>query len=205
MNLKFLTRAVVGSSLRLIRLPLDGFLLVGGGSTSAARPFVDRADAAIRGTAGLLLRDDVLIEDAERRRAAADEREHALRLRAEADYRSDRGERKATAETQEADARRREAERAAQEKRDTAQKRRDAAKSRAAAAARGRKQAAQRRVKDREQVIAERTRRDRLEATDKASEALEEKAVALATADEARRLKKVASAAKSTRKSGPGN
>lgn len=205
MSLRSVTRAAVSSSLRLIRFPLDGALRLGGGSMSAARLAVDRVDAGVRGAAGLLLRDDVLIEDAELRRAAAKEREHAMRLRAEAGYRSDRGERKAEVGSQEASARRRQAKRTTQQKEDEAKKRRDARKSRAARAARSRKQAAEKDAQKREQLISARAERDRLKVLDKKSEALGEKEVAVATADEARRLKKAASAAKSDRRNSGGD
>src|SRR5512144_1081919 len=86
MNLHTIPRAAVGGYLTALRWPLDrGLRLVGHNGASELR--LDRAEASVRGVAGVVLGDPQLREDAARRHAAADEREHAQRLRAEANER----------------------------------------------------------------------------------------------------------------------
>ena len=72
----------VDGALRLARFPADRLLKVAPetGATATVGLAIDRADAAVRGAAGSVLSDHGLREDAERRRAAADERERAMRL-----------------------------------------------------------------------------------------------------------------------------
>jgi hypothetical protein len=200
MNLQFIPRTFVTSTLRLIRLPVDGALRFAGHSAEGARLAVDRADAGVRETAGVMLQDEVLIKDAGLRRSAAEEREHALRLHAEADFREERAEREAKRASEEADARRSQAEKAATQRRERAKQQRDASKSKVAKRTARRKQAAVTEARKREKVVAERSKRDRLEAIERKGEALDEKAIALTTAGEAKRLEKEASRAKANRK-----
>jgi hypothetical protein len=201
MNSHSISRTVVNSSLRLVRLPIDGVLRLGGDSTAEALIAVDRAEAGVRGAVGVLLRDEVMTRDADLRRSAADERRHALRLRAEAEFHADHGERETKQASEEGKARRRQADKAAKQRSERARKLRDARKSKAATKADSRKQAARRDARVREQVAAERSKRDRLEAVERKSEALDKKAGALATSDEAQRLQKAASKVKANRKS----
>lgn len=202
MNMQAIPRTLISSSLRLIRLPIDGALRLGGNSTNGARLAVDRVDAGVRGAAGVLLRDDALTEDAFLRRSAADERQHALRLRGEAEFRADRGEREVEQTGEEGNARRRRADKAARQRKEMAKKQRNAKKSNAAKRAGSRKQAVQKAARARKQLVAEDSKRDRLEAVERKSEALDEQAGALATSAEAKRLQKAASGAKARRKNG---
>jgi hypothetical protein len=202
MNLQAIPRTLISSSLRLIRLPVDGALRLGGSSTNGARLAVDRLDAGVRGAAGVLLRDDTLTKDSFRRRYAADERQHAFRLRAEAEFREGRGEREVEQAGAEGDARRRQADKAASQRRNRAKKQRDAKKSNASKRASSRQQAVQKAARARKQLVAEGSKRDRLEAVKSKSEALDEKAGALATSAESTRLQKAASGAKARRKNG---
>jgi hypothetical protein len=89
MTTRDIPRAAVDSYLRLVRWPVDTAVgLLPGDDQRGARPAaeltVDRADATLRGLAGRVLADAELRQDAARRRVAADERERALHLRAEA-------------------------------------------------------------------------------------------------------------------------
>ena len=79
--LRTIPRVAIGGSLTLIRLPVDSVVRLAGGGDSIELA-LDRAEATVRGLAGFALGDDVLIDDAARRRDAAAEREQALRLRA---------------------------------------------------------------------------------------------------------------------------
>src|SRR4051812_3858781 len=86
--LRQISRAAVGGYVKAVRLPLDTAARVAGrgnGRTSGITLALDRAEATARDVAGRALGDAELRHDAGRRRLAADERERALRLRAEAE------------------------------------------------------------------------------------------------------------------------
>ena len=202
MNLQAIPRALIGSSLKLARFPFDRALSLGGNSTGPARLMVDRVDATLRGAAGWLLRDDTLQADASRRQAAAKEREHANRLRAEAAFHSDKGEEQVQETTDETEALRRRVEQAAEQKRKLAKNRRDARKSTIAKKARSRQQAAQNTAQNRKRHAEDQGKRERLKALDSKSSALGQKEAALVASEEATRLQRAASKAKANRKDG---
>ena len=80
-------RALIGGAITIARLPADTMLRFTGSGTlsTAARGALDRADAGARSVFGTLLRDEALVEEARRIRAAADERQRAVETDAEAD------------------------------------------------------------------------------------------------------------------------
>jgi len=82
-----IARTVVDRSLKLARAPLDMALGVAGASRSPAKLAVDRVEAGVRRTAGVVLGDRGLKRDADRREVAAEERERALQLQEEAEHR----------------------------------------------------------------------------------------------------------------------
>jgi len=197
--LRTIPRAALGGSLTLIRLPVGGVLRLAGGGEAAGLA-LDRAEASVRSVAGFALSDNVLIEDAARRRDAADERERALRLRAEADRHAQRAEQRVSEGKAKADrTRTRAAENAARQTRG-AQEHSEARQGQAAKAARERQAAAAKSAALREEEIDERAKRARLDNLDTRAEALEEKEEALTAADESRRLREGASRAKAERK-----
>jgi len=85
---------------------------------------VDRIDATIRDTIGSLLRDRELRADASRRRAAADERENAIRLRVEAEEKKREADERLARQQESAEQRRTEAERTAEDKKQQADRER---------------------------------------------------------------------------------
>lgn len=87
MTMASIARTVVDRSLKLARAPLDMALGVAGMSRSPAKLAVDRVEAGVRKTAGVVLGDRGLKRDAERREVAAEERERALQLQEEAERR----------------------------------------------------------------------------------------------------------------------
>jgi hypothetical protein len=202
MMLRNLSRVAIGSSLRLIRLPIDGLLAVGGdrGRVTAVKLLLDRADARARELSGFVLGDPDLQDDAELRREAADERERALNLRAEAELRNQRADQLANDRKQTAARRRKQAASTTKRKRRQAQERRQSTKATATQRASQRRKAAKSSAAQTERVIEERAKHSRLEQLDSKQESVREKEAALVAADEARRLGKAAAAAKEVRK-----
>src|SRR3954462_13464760 len=78
MNLRSIHRAAVGGYVKAVRWPVDRVL-------GRRGPGADRAGAAAREVAGAALGDDALKADAKARRTAADQRERAETLDAQAD------------------------------------------------------------------------------------------------------------------------
>jgi colicin import membrane protein len=206
--LRTISRLTIEGYVRLARLPADTLVRIAGGANGGTGGAVgvklalDRAEAAFRAAAGSILRDESLREDGLRRAEVAAERERALDLRREADRRSEQSDERLAERRDQAERKRAEAERDAERKRERARRERDTRKERAAATAQRRKQAAQKSAQAEKQAAAKRARRDRLDALDAKSEALDERETALTAADEARRLKAAAAQAKAIRKNG---
>lgn len=203
MMLKAIPRTALDRSIKLIRLPADAVLGLAGDTRTAGtvKLGLDRVEAAVRAGAGSVLRDETLQRDAERRRSAADERERASVLRAEAEARAEAAQSQADTREQQADKRRRRAAEAAKRKRAAAEKRRKATTSSAAKAARSRSSTAQKTAAEKKKEAEERSKRERLEQIDTQRDALHEKEAALTTTEEAERLGDAAAAAKAERKS----
>ena len=102
MSIRAIPRTAIGGSIKAMRLPLDIAVSLLPGNGAGPRPTaglaLDRIEAHVRDLAGVALGDEVLREDAARRRVAADERERALRLRRAAQ--ADAEQRKAAADLQ---------------------------------------------------------------------------------------------------------
>ena len=112
MNLRTIPRAAVGGYIKALRVPVGAAAkLLGRNGTT-----VDRVDATLRDVAGSALGDPELKGQAARRRTAADERDNAARLRAQAEQRSQEADAKFADRTNEAEAKRRQAEQRAQER-----------------------------------------------------------------------------------------
>ena len=168
-------RTLIDGWMRVARWPADRAtgLLPGAddGPRATVTQLLDRADAAVRGLAGAVLRDPELQADARRRRIAADERDRAVSLRAEA------------TEAATAVERRTQARKASVAKRADQQER---AVEQAAAAAK--------------ETAAARAKRERLEVLEERAAALDVEDEALTAADEAQRLEVAAAATKAARK-----
>lgn len=202
MFLRTIPRAAVTTSLRVLRWPLDASLsLVGrGDSASPAKVVLDRADATVRAMAGTALGDDVLRRDAERRLAAADERQRAQELRAQAQAHTQQADEQLH-ETKSAAARQRQqaAQRTTERKRRAEDQRRQ--RTRQASQVGKRRQSASRQAAARtEEALDERSKRARLQQLDQEAQALEQRDDALTARDEAQRLAQTASEVKAARK-----
>ena len=123
-----ISRAAVGGSLKVVRLPADTALRLRhrNGGSSAAGIALDRIEARARDVAGRALRDGELREDAELRRVAADERERALRLRSEAEVRTAGAEERYEQRKEQTQKQQTQATRRAQQKRRSAAQQREA-------------------------------------------------------------------------------
>ena len=195
----------IDGTLRLARLPADWLLKVAPATAAdTVELAIDRADAAVRGAAGSMLSDQGLREDAERRRAAAGERQRALRLRAKAQDRAETADARIDEEQAESVSRREQADEDARQKREQAADQRERLKKQAAKTATKRKQTAQAKAEKAEENAEKRGNVDRLEQLETKSDALEVRGAAVRAADEARRLEETAAATKEARKASSG-
>ena len=203
MQVRTVGRVALDRWLRIVRLPFDlaaHMLPEDRGPRNAAMLAVDRVDASVRAAAGDLLDDDALRDEALRRRTAADERQHALELRARAEERAREADGQLADDLDRAAQLRADAEHKAERARakvaKTTAARRMQVKETAAAQARTTDQDLAARV-DADQKRAKKTR---LTVLDEQADALDREADALTAADEAQRLGNAAGSAKARRK-----
>ncbi|HUR86156.1 MAG TPA: hypothetical protein VMY78_12480 [Solirubrobacteraceae bacterium] len=205
MTIRTIPRTAVGGSIKLMRLPLDMAVALlpgnGSGPKPAAGLALDRAEAQLRDIAGAALGDEVLREDAARRRVAADERERALRLRAAAARRTAEADEVLSETREEAEQRREEAGAEARHRRAEAERLRKKRAQEAAQAERKRKSANHKALSKAEQEIEEKADDARLSQLQQDAEVLEQKAEALTAEAEAHRLQDEATKKKAARKS----
>ena len=195
MSLRTVPRTAVDIYLRAARVPLN---LVARGEGS--RLLVDRADATARLLAGRVLRDEQLIEDARRRQIAADQRENALRMKVEAEQKSQDADAEFTSRQRAASERRAKAAAQAAEQQRAAEQRKNERKRGAADIAAKRKSATAEQASRAAERIQEETDRARLRVLDEEAQALAEKQAALKARREAQRLEKAAAEIKEQRK-----
>ena len=187
MNLRSLPRAAVGGYIKAVRWPIERVLSLRGGDGELT---VDRAEAAARDVAGTALGDQELRAEAGARFDAADRREHAQDLEAQAPR-----------EAAEARQRRTAAVEAARERKRRADRERLQRKRAAARAERDRKDTAQEVVARAHESIDEQAKRERLAQLDQEAAAQAEREEALTARDEARRLEAATAGVKAARKS----
>ena len=178
MDVRTMQKNAIDNYLKLVRFPID----VATRGSDSAELAIDRFDASIRAFTGRLIGNEQLVHDAERRRAAADERERAAVLKAEA------AERRAETEAK------------AEQKREQVREQEQKAKQQVDEVSQRRKTSAQKAKQRTEQAIASEAREERLEQLDRKAEVLDEQEKALATAEEAVRLDEAAAATKAARK-----
>ena len=206
MSARAISRSAVGGYIKMLRLPFDAAVGLrtrnGRKDLSGAAITLDRFEARLRSIAGHTLRDDELVQDAERRRLAADERERAGDMRAEAQRRSDHGEERLSEREKKADQQRRHAARLAADRKKRAEQQREAESRRIAGLETRRRRANQKTTARKAEEIEDRSKRARLQQLDQEADALAKKREALTTKNESQRLRRAASAAKSKRKRG---
>ena len=203
MNLLTIPRLAVDTYLKAVKWPLGRAAGAFGrnGAANGAEIALDRADATARGTAGAVLNDPVLKQDAALRGTAADERARAQKLRATAEKVSEQSDAELEQRKQQADKRRQMAAKTANERKQQAEKARKERERKAAETTSKRKAANAKATAKVEESIEERAKRERLEAIERKAEALDEKQEAVTASDEAQRLAKAAATAKAERKS----
>jgi hypothetical protein len=203
-NARAIRTTAVDNYLRLVRLPLDTAigLLPGNGGHAAptARLAIDRADATIRAILGTVLGDSALLEGAQQRRDAAEERERALRLRREAERTTEHADSRFKQRTEQVE-RQRELNKQRVKARSKAADRKRNENIRHAGEVERTRTAASRNVAARaEAAVDERAPKARLQTLDTKAAALREKEQALTARDEARRLREAAARTKAERK-----
>ena len=204
MNVRETPRIAVDRYLRLVRMPLDAVIDYlpgnGGGVQPAARLMVDRADASVRMMFATILSDPALREDAEERQAAAQKRARAMKLRGEAERKTEQADTRLEERTKQTQRQRTQAKRQAEAQRTQAAEQRDQKATRAAEAEKKRLDASRKVEAHVDGAIDDRAPKERLKTLDAKTRALAEQERALTASDEARRLSEAAARAKSERK-----
>jgi colicin import membrane protein len=204
MSMRAIPRAAIGGSIKVMRLPLDlaVSLMPGDGPRPSAGLALDRVEAHVRDIAGVALGDEVLREDAARRRVAADERERALRLRTAAQRRTSEAEERLADTHEVAEEQREQAAERARRQRVEADRQRKQRAQDAARVERARQSANKRARADADEAIDEQATAARLEHLEREAAVLDKQADALSADAEARRLQDAATRRKAARKNG---
>jgi colicin import membrane protein len=196
--IRTIQRAALDRSLKTARaLPDRAAKMLGRQDAELA---LDRAEAEVRDVAGRVLFDPELRQDATKRRLAADEREKALRLRAQAAAVTEEADEELAEREERAQQRRQEAAQKATQRKQQAAKRTQQAKAQVAKTAQAREEAAAKAEQRKQEQIDSQARKERLEALDTKAKALDEQAEAATARDEALRLKRAAAETKAKRK-----
>jgi hypothetical protein len=206
MSIRAIPRTAIGGSIKAVRLPLDIAVSLlpgnGAGPGPSAAIALDRIEARVRDVAGLALGDEVLRQDAARRRVAADERERALRLRAAAARRADEADERYADTRQDAEELREEAAEDARRQRTEADRLRRERAQDAARVERRRKAASETARSNADEAIDEVATAARLEQLEREAAVLDEQADALTAEAEAERLEGAATRRKAARRRG---
>jgi flagellar biosynthesis GTPase FlhF len=204
MSIRAIPRTAIGGSIKVARLPLDlaVSLMPGDGPRPSAGLVLDRIEAQVRDIAGVALGDEVLREDAARRRIAADERERALRLRAAAERRAREAEEHLTDTREDAEELREQAAERARRQHAEAERLREQRAQDAAWVERTRQAASEQARAKADESIVEQATAARLEQLEREAAALDEQTDALTAQAEARRLQDEATRRKAARKGG---
>jgi len=204
MNVRQLSGFMVDVGLNVVRRPLlvATHALPNGeaGPRNAVTLIIDRMDASVRETAGRILDDEALCFEAQQRRAAADERERATRLRVAAEEHREQADEELVDSLEAAEERRDQVKRQADEREEAVDSARASRTSSARKTASRQKQAVNSARDEKVEASAKRSERQRLEVLDDELDALDTEADAEVASDEAQRLRKAAGAAKAARK-----
>ena len=202
--IRTISRSAIGGYLKLLRFPFDaGIRLLGNGHrASRAELVLDRFDAVAHEVAGRALRDEELLEDGARLRAATNERERAQSLREEAERRSQQADSLIADKEKQAKRQRQEAARRSQAQKERADRQRQADSRRLTEAETRRIVAAKKAAVETKAAVNRRAKESRLEQLDQEASALAKRERALVAEQEAERLRRAASKTKTARKRG---
>jgi len=203
MQVRSVGRTAIDRSLKVARFPFDAvthLLPSDRGPRNAALLVIDRADATVRAAVGGFLHDDDLLEDATRRRVAADERRRAIALRREAEAKQHGADAQMMQELDAAAQLREQAEREAQQRMEQADDDRARRQQRTREAAAARKREVEQERVEQRAAEEKQAKRERLDVLDDQARALDQETTALTAEDEAQRLRNATSAAKAERK-----
>src|SRR5688500_5831404 len=206
MSLRTISRTAIGGYVKMLRLPLDAAIglreRTGANGVSEGIIVLDRFEARLRSIAGWTLRDDELVRDAERRRLAADKRERAVRLRTEAQTRSQRADARLSDRVEKAEQLRRQAARRAEDRKKRAERKREGESRRIAGVESRRRRANENVTARKAKAIQDRSKHVRLQQLNEKADTLAKKQDALTARNEAQHLRQAASKTKATRKRG---
>jgi len=202
--IRTISRTTIGGYINLVRFPFDwGVRLLGNGHwASRAELALDRFDAAVREVAGRALRDEELLEDGARLRAATSERERAQFLHEEAERRSRQADGRIADRERQAKRQRREAARRSEDRKKRADRQRQTTSRRLTEAEAQRKAAAKKAAAETKGALNHRAKEGRLEQLNEEARALAKRERALVAKQEAQRLRRAASKTKAARKRG---
>ncbi|MEY2476400.1 MAG: hypothetical protein QOG87_1715 [Actinomycetota bacterium] len=203
MDIKRIPASALDGYLSIVKRPLDAVARRtrrNGDSASAAELVLDRMDATVRETAGRILGDDALQDDARRRRVATSERERALELKAEAAVRTQEADQEFAQRQRAAEDRRQQAERRAEEEKQRIEQEKQAKEREVAKAASQRKTASRKVASTVEGAVEDKADKGRLQQLQVEAEALREEEKALGAQAAAKTLSSAASKAKADRK-----
>lgn len=205
MSIRKLPGTALDRYLNLVKMPLDAAARrtrKSDDATSAAELLLDRVDATVRDTAGRVFGDQELQDEARRRRVAADERERALRLKAEAKARTQEADQEFAQRQRAAEDRRQQAEKRAQEEKQRIEREKEAKQREVTKVASQRKAANRKVASTVEGAVEDRAKRSRLEQLETETGALREEEAALDAKAKAEQLSVAAGKAKAARKNG---
>ena len=205
MDIKRIPGSALDGYLNLVKRPIDAVARRsrrGDNTTSPAELLLDRVDATVRETAGRILGDETLQDDARRRRVAASERERALELKVEAELKTKQADQEFARRQRAAEDRRQSAERRAEEEKQRIEQEKQAKERAVEQTAAQRKSASRKVASTVEGAVEDKADKGRLQQLQVEADALREEEKALAAQATAKNLSKAASSAKATRKNG---
>ena len=205
MDIKRIPSNALDGYLNLVKRPIDAVARRtrrDGLATSPAELLLDRIDATVRETAGRILGDETLQDDARKRRVAASERERALELKVEAEVKTQQADQEFARRQRAAEDRRLSAERRAAEEKQRIEQEKQAKEREVEKTAAQRKAANRKVASTVEGAIDDKADKNRLQQLQVEADALQEEEKALGAQAAAKTLSTAASKAKATRKNG---
>jgi hypothetical protein len=205
MNIKQIPGSALAGYLDLVKRPIDAVARRtrrDDATTSAAELVIDRLDASVRDAAGRVFGDEVLQDDARKRRLAAAERQRALELKVKAEQETAQADREFAQRQRAAEDRRRQAEQRAREEEQRIDQEKQAKERQVEKVTSQRKATSRKIASTVEGAVEDKADRDRLVQLATEADALREQEEALETQATAKQLASAAGKVKAARKNG---